>query len=519
MARSIFNSHKRKRNNINTRSNKRQKFEEIDEEDEEIDEEFENTYQSELELPEKWTDDVEQGVVKKLGNNKIVKYDERYMKAKQLVNDNMPNLLEILELDNITDLERSELLEKWAILKSLDGNIESHLKYAQYLKKIIKSYNKYPKDIRREHEILKQKLSVFEVNSTDLENKILTRNLTDYQRGVIYSKYLKLKQMSPTDNEYFKLNQWIEYALEIPFNDIKQNEKHINGINQYLADVQKMLDDKIYGMLEVKEEILFILNNRIQNNNSSESNLALVGSAGTGKTMIIRSLAEILDLPFEQISLGGLNDSSYLDGHSYTYEGARPGKIVDALRRMKYKTGIIYFDEIDKIARTKGGLEVSNLLLHIIDFTQNKNFCDKYFPELDIDLSQIWFIFSLNNPEQVDPILLNRMNLIKVPSYDMNDKIKIVQDYLLPITLKNYGMNEEDIKLDQSNIKHIILKSKNDDGIRELKRNIEKIVKKVNIMKSTVLPDGSFGELRLSFNIKFKIPLTLNKDDIDKLLK
>lgn len=513
---------------INDYQNNDDQSDEIDGDDDIMDDDYDSTELDNVDLPEKWSDEIGNNILKQISSSDKKRLDENYKRAKNIMYDNMPTLYDILNLNNITDIERAGLLEKWSIFKSLEGNVESYFKYGQYLKKMIRSFMNSNETIEEKQKYykLKEELSIYDVSMTDLETKILTRNLNKYQMGIIYSKYIKLKEMSPTDNEYFKLKQWIEYALEIPFNDIKSvymfdklGKLDSKQINSYLSYVQKELDKKIYGMTDIKEEILYILNNKITNKNSTDSNLALVGKAGTGKTMIVRALAEILDLPFEQISLGGLNDSSFLDGHSYTYEGARPGKIVDVLRKMRYKTGIIYFDEIDKIAKTKGGLEVSNLLLHIIDFTQNRNFCDKYFPELDIDLSNIWFIFSLNNQDDVDPILLNRMNLVTVQNYNLIDKVNIVRDYLLPLTLKNAGMQPTDIKIEDQDIEHIILKAKSDDGIRELKRNIEKIIKRINIMRSSVLSNGTFGDLKLSFTIgKFKIPMELKKNHIDKLL-
>jgi len=277
-------------------------------------------------------------------------------------------------------------------------NLFDYLAYAQKIEYL--KLRKTPINDFIATEAKKNELKKINISPNEIEQKILKLNIDSYAQAHIYQKFLKLESMSPMDSEFHKLKEWIDTVVDIPFQTIKPLDTHnikTDSINSILIWAKAKLDSEIYGMNEIKEELLLILNHRLTNPNSSDHSIALIGPPGVGKTKIVRTLASILSLPFEQISMGGVNDSSFLDGHSYTYEGARPGKIVEAFKKLGCKNGILFFDEVDKIGMSSKSQEVSNQLLHITDFTQNTHFCDKYLPELPIDLSKIWFIFSLND--------------------------------------------------------------------------------------------------------------------------
>jgi len=279
------------------------------------------------------------------------------------------------------------------------------------------------------------------------------------------------------------------------------------------------------------------INQRFINPSKSDTSIALVGPPGVGKTRIITILANLLNYPYEHISMGGVNDSSFLAGHSYTYEGAKPGKIVDSLIKMKCANGIIFFDEIDKIADTSNGKEVSNQLLHITDFTQNDHFCDKYLPEIQIDLSKIWFIFSLNNIADIDPILSNRFNFIYVDGYDFNQKIEIAKKHLLPKAYEKYKLSPEKYQFNDliitKLINHSIQKEIDHDhtqklsslnntnseiktGIRELKRSIDHIFNRISLLENISNSGKSDSNINLIQNLSF-YPQGTNIKSLNKL--
>ena len=476
-------------------------------------------------LPFNWKDEYSNSKVDQEQKKKISKV---YNKAKKVLILKAVQITDILKLKNITIQERTDLLERYAIMQSLDSNLCEYIKFRDELSSAIKHYENRKINIDELHFIQnkKEELKKINLNSEEIEQKILKLNIDNYSQAQIYQKFTKLASMTPMDSEYHKLKEWIDTVIDIPFTTIKSasftNQDSVSdpNINSILTQVKERLDAEIYGMDQIKEELLLVLNHRLTNPNSSDHSIALIGPPGVGKTKIVRTLASILSLPFEQISMGGVNDSSFLDGHSYTYEGARPGKIVESFKKLGCKNGILFFDEVDKIGSSSRSQEVSNQLLHITDFTQNTHFCDKYLPELPIDLSKIWFIFSLNDENSMDPILKNRMNLIKVSGYSVKDKLEIINKFLIPQISQSLGMNASQIILTDEVKTFIINKCSQEDGIRDLKRAIEALYRKLDVLCKTVLPDGTFGKLTLSFAIKnFILPYKLNYQDINLLLK
>ena len=476
-------------------------------------------------LPFNWKDEYSNSKVDQEQKKKISKV---YNKAKKVLILKAVQITDILKLKNITIQERTDLLERYAIMQSLDSNLCEYIKFRDELSSAIKHYENRKINIDELHFIQnkKEELKKINLNSEEIEQKILKLNIDNYSQAQIYQKFTKLASMTPMDSEYHKLKEWIDTVIDIPFTTIKSasftNQDSVSdpNINSILTQVKERLDAEIYGMDQIKEELLLVLNHRLTNPNSSDHSIALIGPPGVGKTKIVRTLASILSLPFEQISMGGVNDSSFLDGHSYTYEGARPGKIVESFKKLGCKNGILFFDEVDKIGSSSRSQEVSNQLLHITDFTQNTHFCDKYLPELPIDLSKIWFIFSLNDENAMDPILKNRMNLIKVSGYSVKDKLQIINKFLIPQITQSLGMDVSQIILTDEVRTFIINKCSQEDGIRDLKRAIEALYRKLDILCKTVLPDGTFGKLSLSFAIKnFILPYKLNFQDINLLLK
>jgi len=191
---------------------------------------------------------------------------------------------------------------------------------------------------------------------------------------------------------------------------------------------------------------------------------------------------------------------------------------------MKFTNGIIFFDEFDKLADSAQGLEVAHSLLHIIDNSQNTEFKDKYLAEFQIDLSKIWFIYSMNDKNLVNRILLDRVKpIIEVENYKESDKIQIVHKHLLPISLKMYGYTKDDFDIEDMSIKFLINKIGKEHGVRELKQSIKEIIRKLHFLKTNVLKDGTLGELKVKFDILKKIDITkkimITNDIIDICLQ
>ena len=254
----------------------------------------------------------------------------------------------------------------------------------------------------------------------------------------------------------------------------------------------------------------------MKNPDSGGNVLAIQGPMGNGKTTLVKEgISKVLNRPFHFIALGGASDSAYFDGHCYTYEGSHWGRIVQILQESKCMNPVIYFDELDKISDTTKGDEITHMLTHLTDPSQNSLFQDNYFPGVNLDLSKALFIFSYNDESKVNKILKDRMYVIHTKGFKTDDKIKICNEYLIPDIFRTFAFSKEEIIFSDEIIKNIIEKyTHGEEGVRNLKRCIETIVSKINIH---ILSQGDSG---LSFQLKdISLPIILNEEHIEILLK
>jgi len=256
----------------------------------------------------------------------------------------------------------------------------------------------------------------------------------------------------------------------------------------------------------------------ITNPNAIGSTIAIHGPMGTGKTTLVKEgISKILNRPFAFIALGGATDSCFLEGHSYTYEGSTWGKIVQILVDSKCMNPVIYFDELDKISDTPKGEEIIGILTHLTDSSQNSQFHDKYFAEVDFDLSKCLFIFSYNDESKINPILRDRMYRICTKGYDQKQKTTISNQYLLPSIRNQVKFEAGDIIIADEALSHIIDNLCNkEDGVRNLKRCLEIIYTKLNLYR-LMKPGSNLFEQEMSLNVTF--PFTVTKSIVDKLIK
>lgn len=304
------------------------------------------------------------------------------------------------------------------------------------------------------------------------------RSALEKQQQVIES------ESSPMGEVNTKLQNWIRGFLKIPFGEyVKISKKARKNPAKYLKNASDILDKEVYGLDDAKDHILRYVAQTITNPSAAGNCLAMLGPPGTGKTSLIKdALGTILNRPVHMIALAGNTDSSYLEGHSYTYEGSLWGQIADILMRSKCMNPVIIFDELDKVSKTQKGDEIIGILTHITDSTQNKNFQDKYFAGVNIDLSRVLFVFTLNDKSAVNSVLLDRLRIINTKGYSKKEKRTIGEDYLLPKILKEYNIKNLKITNDAWDY---ILNERDEPGVRNLKRDLETIVSRLNIYRLT----------------------------------
>jgi endopeptidase La len=340
-------------------------------------------------------------------------------------------------------------------------------------------------------------------NEKPIALQIIDLPLALEQKKNVLDIYKRLENSMYPDH---KLTSWFNSLMTIPFGKYKGiNLDSLDNISNFLVSLKDIMDNAVYGHNDAKRQIIQIMGQQIKNPQAKGNIIGLWGPPGTGKTSLIKDgIAKAMDKPFIFISLGGATDASFLEGHSYTYEGSIYGRIVNGLISCQCMNPIIYFDELDKISQTPKGEEITNILVHLTDPVQNGHFRDKYFHGIDIDLSKVTFIFSFNDPRNVNPILLDRVTCIETKYLLLSQKINIVNNYLLPDMLTDINFSKDDIHITDDSIKYLINKYTLEGGIRKLKSLLYNIIREINI------------ELLTNSNISK--PYYINNKVIDKFL-
>jgi len=342
-------------------------------------------------------------------------------------------------------------------------------------------------------------------------------------KAIAMQRLNQLSMMEPGEPEYFKLKNWVDNFMRIPFGQYKSLTVNINDglerCSEYIKFAKSQLDKCAYGLNDAKMQIMQMVGQWMSNPGSMGTAIAIHGPPGTSKTNLVKEgISKILGRDFAFIALGGCGDSSFLEGHSYTYEGSTWGKIVQILIESKSMNPVIYFDELDKVSDTARGQEIIGILTHLTDTTQNSQFHDKYFSEIDLDLSKCLFIFSYNDENLVNPILRDRMYKIATKGYDVKEKIIIARDYMLPKIREQVGFKEDEVLISDEILTHIINnQAKGEEGVRNLKRTLEIIHTKLNLYRLVKPEDAGIFEKDLGLKVTF--PYTLTKTAVDSLVK
>lgn len=316
-----------------------------------------------------------------------------------------------------------------------------------------------------------------------LRFQLLKLNTSTLFKNIVISKNEQLNKMHHSCSEYFKLSNWMNTFSKIPIGKYHKLNIINSDIASYLQNIKKSLDSNIFGHEETKEQIVRLLAQWISNPDSNGFVIGIHGSPGIGKTKLVQEICKVMEYPLSFISLGGISDSSYLNGHNYTYEGSTYGKIVGCLIKAKVMNPVFLFDELDKVSNTSKGDEIINTLIHLTDPVQNDRYTDKYFEEIDLDLSKSLIIFTYNNENFINPILKDRMKTIKVNGYNKSEKLSIAKDYIIPELLPQYSMKKEELIFEDDLLNYIINMYEDEDGVRSIKRMLNDIISQINMLK------------------------------------
>ncbi|MBI9110142.1 endopeptidase La [Maridesulfovibrio ferrireducens] len=302
-----------------------------------------------------------------------------------------------------------------------------------------------------------------------LEEQLDAKKMDDESRERVRKEIKKLRQMAPSSAEYTVVRNYVDWIMELPWNEYKKVELNI-------AEARNILDEDHYGLEKPKERILEYMAVQSLVETIKGPILCFVGPPGVGKTSIARSIARAMDREFVRLSLGGVRDEAEIRGHRRTYVGALPGKIIHSLRRCEYSNPVICLDEVDKMSTDFRG-DPSSALLEVLDPEQNGTFSDHYL-DLDYDLSKIFFITTANDLNSIPGPLQDRMEIIRLPGYLETEKTQIAKKFLLPKQISEHGLKTDNIAVSDSAMLEIVRTYTREAGVRSLEREIAKICRK-----------------------------------------
>ncbi len=384
---------------------------------------------------------------------------------------------ELLEMADIVQrLEKLMLLmESEADLLALEKNIRVRVK--QQMEKNQREYylNEQMKAIQKELGEMEDTVSETE----ELEQKIAAAGMSKEAKEKAGVELNKLKMMSPMSAEASVVRNYIDWMLNVPW-------KKKTKVRNDLKLAEEILDVDHYGLEKIKERILEYLAVQQRVKSLNGPILCLVGPPGVGKTSLGESIARATNRKYVRMALGGVRDEAEIRGHRRTYIGSMPGKILQNLSKTKVRNPLFLLDEIDKMSGDFRG-DPASALLEVLDPEQNKAFADHYL-EVDFDLSDVMFVATANTMNIPSP-LLDRMEVIRLAGYTEDEKINIAMRYLLPKQLKNNGLQESEVKIEQEVIKDIVRYYTREAGVRSLEREISKICRK--IVKKLLLKEKS----------------------------
>jgi ATP-dependent Lon protease len=382
--------------------------------------------------------------------------------------ERLQELLEALDL-----YERSEklllLLKEEIEISQLQESIQKQIN-----EKVSRQQREY--FLREQLKVIKKELGLEKDDKTTEIEKIQERvknlKLTKEAADVIKEEIEKLKILEPASSEFHVTRAYLNVLTELPWGLFDEGVLDINKS-------RKILDDDHYGLQDVKQRILEYISTIIKRRKVAGSIICLVGPPGVGKTSIGKSIANALGRKFYRFSVGGMRDEAEIKGHRRTYVGAMPGKIIQSLKRTGVANPVIMLDEIDKMGASFQG-DPASALLEVLDPEQNVEFLDHYL-DVRFDLSNILFITTANQLDTIPRPLLDRMEIIKLSGYIMEEKVQIAKRYLIPKQRKEHGLLANEVNISDAALSRIIDGYAREAGVRNLENQIKKIMRHVTM--------------------------------------
>ena len=355
----------------------------------------------------------------------------------------------LIEESEISDI-RNEITEK--VKKNVDKNQKDYL-------------------LREQQKVIRKELGEEDLvsDADEYMEKCDKLNASKEVKEKISKEIRRFKNVPPMASESIMMRNYIENMLEMPWKKASKDNKN-------LKKAMEILEEDHYGLEKIKERILDYLAVRSLTKKGETPILCLVGPPGTGKTSIARSIARALNKKYVRISLGGVHDEAEIRGHRKTYIGAMPGRIAEGIRQAGVRNPLMLLDEIDKVSSDYKG-DTASALLEVLDGEQNVNFRDHYL-EVPLDLSEILFIATANEPERISKPLLDRMEIIELSSYTENEKYHIARNYLVDKQRKANGIGKKQIEVPDDVIYALIRSYTREAGVRELERKIGQLMRK-----------------------------------------
>lgn len=386
----------------------------------------------------------------------------------KIENKHLQELLEAYDL-KIRSRKLLTLLKKELEITHLQNKIQKDIE-----DKVSKQQKEF--FLREQLKAIKRELGIEKDDKTTeldkINEKLSTLTLSKEAKEVLDEQMEKLNLLDSHSPEFHVTRSYIQVITDLPWG-IYSND------NLDIKKARRILDRDHYGLEDVKKVILEFISTIIKKKNVGGSILCLVGPPGVGKTSIGKSIASALNREFFRFSVGGMRDEAEIKGHRRTYIGAMPGKIIDSLKRTGTSNPVIMLDEIDKIGKSFQG-DPASALLEVLDPEQNKDFLDHYL-DIRFDLSKILFITTANQLDTIPRPLLDRMEVIQLSGYILEEKLEIAKRYLIPNQMEMHGLNKKEISISPKALEMIIDRYAREAGVRNLEKQIKKIMRNTTL--------------------------------------